>query len=344
MLFAISVTIESIAENEKKTRLIFLAVVCYILDVPKKGFFGASEKEKRVSVRPPGGCRGHKAAGWDRWKRRQAAFFFSPAGGPGLRGHSIKNVRKGAALVGKRVLITCCTPYQLLVAAQVLYAYYPDCQADLIVTDQMSGSRKVLEACRDSGRFGHVYYLEEKRLNNLPRGENLKNIVKGALFPQGLLEGFLRLEQAYDVFLFSNISLMNQYLILGLKRKNPQVRWFLFEDGASTYSSQVGGLVLSTSPKVRMQLYAVQKLSGVYLFHPEELSWKAPCPVYGLPGKYAPETLAFLNRAFQYDSMPDRYDRPVLFFEESYPCDGVEIGDVALMDRVASWWGRRTSL
>ena len=225
--------------------------------------------------------------------------------------------------MGKRVLITCCTPYQLLVAAQVLYAYYPDCQADLIVTDQMSGSRKVFEACRDSGRFGHVYYLEEKRLNNLPRGENLKNIVKGALFPQGLLEDFLRLEQAYDVFLFSNISLMNQYLILGLKRKNPQVRWFLFEDGASTYSSQVGGLVLSASPKVRMQLYAVQKLSGVYLFHPEELSWKAPCPVYGLPGKYAPETLAFLNRAFQYDSMPDRYDRPVLFFEESYPCDGV---------------------
>ena len=306
----------------------------------QKGIFGASEKEKRVSVRPPGGCRGHKAAGWDRWKRRQAAFFFSPAGGPGLRGHSIKNVRKGAALVGKRVLITCCTPYQLLVAAQVLYAYYPDCQADLIVTDQMSGSRKVFEACRDSGRFGHVYYLEEKRLNNLPRGENLKNIVKGALFPQGLLEDFLRLEQAYDVFLFSNISLMNQYLILGLKRKNPQVQWFLFEDGASTYSSQVGGLVLSASPKVRMQLYAVQKLSGVYLFHPEELSWKAPCPVYGLPGKYAPETLAFLNRAFQYDSMPDRYDRPVLFFEESYPCDGVEIGDVALMDRVAELVGK----
>lgn len=49
--------------------------------------------------------------------------------------------------MGKRVLITCCTPYQLLVAAQVLYAYYPDCQADLIVTDQMSGSRKVFEAC-----------------------------------------------------------------------------------------------------------------------------------------------------------------------------------------------------
>ena len=47
--------------------------------------------------------------------------------------------------MGKRVLITCCTPYQLLVAAQVLYAYYPDCQADLVVTDQMSGSWKVFE-------------------------------------------------------------------------------------------------------------------------------------------------------------------------------------------------------
>ena len=260
-------------------------------------------------------------------------FFLFPAGGPGLRGHSIKNGKKGGGACGKSgSLSPAARPISCWWLPRCFYAYYPDCQADLIVTDQMSGSRKVLEACRDSGRFGHVYYLEEKRLNNLPRGENLKNIVKGALFPQGLLEDFLRLEQAYDVFLFSNISLMNQYLILGLKRKNPQVRWFLFEDGASTYSSQVGGLVLSASPKVRMQLYAVQKLSGVYLFHPEELSWKAPCPVYGLPGKYAPETLAFLNRAFQYDSMPDRYDRPVLFFEESYPCDGVEIGDVALMD------------
>ena len=38
--------------------------------------------------------------------------------------------------------------------------------------------------------------------------------------------------------------------------------------------------------------------------------------------------------------MPDRYDRPVLFFEESYPCDGVEIGDVALMDRVAELVGK----
>ena len=36
----------------------------------------------------------------------------------------------------------------------------------------------------------------------------------------------------------------------------------------------------------------------------------------------------------------DRYDRPVLFFEESYPCDGVEIGDVALMDRVAELVGK----
>ena len=44
--------------------------------------------------------------------------------------------------MGKRVLVTCCTPYQLLVAAQVLYAYNPDCQADLVVTDQMSGSRR----------------------------------------------------------------------------------------------------------------------------------------------------------------------------------------------------------
>ena len=191
-------------------------------------------------------------------------FFLSPAApGPARPFH--KKCKKGGGACGKA------GPYHLLHAlsaaggCQVLYAYYPDCQADLVVTDQMSGSRKVFEACRDSGRFGHVYYLEEKRLNNLPRGENLKNIVKGALFPQGLLEDFLRLEQAYDVFLFSNISLMNQYLILGLKRKNPQVQWFLFEDGASTYSSQVGAGALRFPKGAHAALRGAEALRGVSL-------------------------------------------------------------------------------
>ena len=136
----------------------------------QKGIFGASEKEKRVSVRPPGGCRGTRLLDGIGGSGGKPLFSFPWPAARACAANSIKNVRKGAALVGKRVLITCCTPYQLLVAAQVLYAYYPDCQADLIVTDQMSGSRKVFQACRDSGRFGHVYYLEEKRLNNLPRG------------------------------------------------------------------------------------------------------------------------------------------------------------------------------
>ncbi|MGI6254816.1 MAG: polysialyltransferase family glycosyltransferase [Acutalibacter sp.] len=246
--------------------------------------------------------------------------------------------------MGKRILVTCCTPYQVLTAMQVLAAYYPEDRADLIVTDQMSASRKVWEGAKKCGAFGRVYYLEEKRLNGLARGENLKNILRGVLGPEKLLGDFLQLEGAYDVFLFSNMSLMNQYLVLGLKKRNPGLSWMLFEDGASTYSRQVGDLVLSRSLKVRMQLYALQGLKGIYLFHPETLAWKPPCPVYSLPGKYQRGTLEALNRIFQYDQLPDRYDRPVLFFEESYPCDGVDIGDVALVDRVARLVGKENIL
>ena len=42
--------------------------------------------------------------------------------------------------MGKRILAICCTPYQLLVAAQVLACYYPGEEADLILSDQMSGA------------------------------------------------------------------------------------------------------------------------------------------------------------------------------------------------------------
>ena len=142
------------------------------------------------------------------------------------------------------------------------------------------------------------------------------------------------------MFLFSNISLMNQYLILGLKAENPRLTWMLFEDGAETYSPLVGSLVQSASLKVRLQLYAVQRLKGAYLFHPETLDWKPACPVYKLPGEVRPGNPGPAQSDLSVRPRPDRYDRPVVFFEESYPCDGVDIGDLALVNRLAELVGK----
>lgn len=64
--------------------------------------------------------------------------------------------------MGKRILAICCTPYQLLVAAQVLACYYPGEEADLILSDQMSGARKLWEQAKDIWPYGQVYYLEER--------------------------------------------------------------------------------------------------------------------------------------------------------------------------------------
>ena len=66
--------------------------------------------------------------------------------------------------------------------------------------------------------------------------------------------------------------------------------------------------------------------------------------MHKLPQAYAPATLELLNRLFRYDKLGDRYDFPVVFFEESYPCDGVDIGDVALLDRVAKLVGKENVL
>ena len=83
--------------------------------------------------------------------------------------------------MGKRILAICCTPYQLLVAAQVLACYYPGEEADLILSDQMSGARKLWEQAQDVWPYGQVYYLEERRLNRLAHKENAKNILLGAV-------------------------------------------------------------------------------------------------------------------------------------------------------------------
>ena len=109
--------------------------------------------------------------------------------------------------MGKRILAICCTPYQLLVAAQVLACYYPGEEADLILSDQMSGARKLWEQAQDIWPYGQVYYLEERRLNRLAHKENAKNILLGAVAPEKLLERFLHLEGSYDVFLLSLIHI-----------------------------------------------------------------------------------------------------------------------------------------
>ena len=69
--------------------------------------------------------------------------------------------------MGTRVLAICCTPYQLLVAAQVLAVYYPEAQADLIISDQMNNARRLWEQAKEVWPRGRVYYLEEKQLNRL---------------------------------------------------------------------------------------------------------------------------------------------------------------------------------
>lgn len=240
----------------------------------------------------------------------------------------------------KRVLVICCTPYQLLVAVQVLATYYPDAQADLLISDQMNGARSLWESAQKAWPYGDVLFVEEKKLNRLARGKTVGNICQGLLAPEKLLQRFVPVQGSYDVFLFSNISLLNQYLILGLRRRNPQLVWQLFEDGAETYSPLVGNLVQSSSWKVKLQLYQVQKVQALYLFHPETLDWTPACPVYKLSPTYAPETLELLNAIFSYDRLPDRYDQPFLFFEESYPCDQVDIGDVALVDQIAGLVGK----
>ena len=89
--------------------------------------------------------------------------------------------------MGKRILAICCTPYQLLVAAQVLACYYPGEEADLILSDQMSGARKLWEQAKDIWPYGQVYYLEERRLNRLAHKENAKNILLGAVASCGVI-------------------------------------------------------------------------------------------------------------------------------------------------------------
>lgn len=238
----------------------------------------------------------------------------------------------------QKVLVTCSTPYQLLVATQVVSTFFPSFQADLIITDQMNDSKEIYNQCLHHGWWHNVFYLKEKQLNALPMKEKLKGLYASYTSSEKHLRQFIQLHETYDVFLYANLSLMNQYLARCLKGRNKGLCCEIFEDGAMTYAAMFGKLLYSASPKIRLQLSQIQNPHTMYLFSPQSLAYQPTCPVKKIPSAYSWKDLQVLDQIFHYQE--EGYDTPALFFEESYFCDGISIGDIALVERAVKPIGK----
>src|SRR5690606_26490660 len=83
--------------------------------------------------------------------------------------------------------------------------------------------------------------------------------------------------------------------------------------------------------------YIQDRITGIYLFEPNLICWDCPFPVYKIPKPNQNDNnyKKLLNSAFGFDKLQDKYDKKVIFFEESFYRDKIDIGDLEIVKKIA---------
>ena len=242
-----------------------------------------------------------------------------------------------------RILVICNTPFQFVVAAHILSLYYERYEVDLVVSDQFRDSERVVDNARNSGFFHNIYYIHNaahKRGNRLKRfADFIRRIVASVKMASEIGRTH------YDDVLFSNIQIFTKILVSKLRKNNPTCRIHIAEEGLGTYSKLYGA---SDAPTTLYRKYIDKqgifaKLSTLYLFHPQFLSWEFPsekiCKLPLLSSENAP-FMNMLNTLFNYAECKDEYDKKVIFFEESYYVEGESVPDIQIVEQIAQKIGK----
>ncbi len=238
-------------------------------------------------------------------------------------------------------IFLCKTPYQILAATRLAMTQYKEDAADIAVFDTISNYQTLLEPLRASGVYRHVYEYHSRDLDLLTGSARR--------FRPLFYRPDCFWEKPYDFVCFANsLEWVENAIIRAMRRDNPRLSLYWYEDGFSCYSPNCGQSIAQLKSNGLRGLYHRRiysqylHLDGMYVFSPELLEWQPECPVFPIE-KIGPEDKAYwqaVNGIFGYDHLQDRYEQPCIFFEESYYADGVDVGDVDLVTRLAEEIGK----
>lgn len=241
------------------------------------------------------------------------------------------------------ILVVANTPFQIVVACHILQLYYPQAEVDLGISNGIRNAENLVKQARETGAFRKVVYLKNrKRFAKGPLSKPLAwfgNVCSNYRIACSLSKS------KYDLFLFSNISVLTKLLTTKLRRRNSQTRIQLFEEGMSTYTQR---FACGDAPSTLYRRWVDNKgildsLDKLYVFNPAFLAWK---PTNGrvqeLP-RISPKDAAFrklINQIFDYAHCRDKYDKKLIFFEESHALEGFDVPDVEMVGQIANKLGK----
>lgn len=262
----------------------------------------------------------------------------------------------------RNILAVCNTPLQIICALNLKNTIYKRDSFDIIISDHMNLSYRYVEAIKQNGLFNEAYYIESFDLckNAFPGMMNsIFNKIKFYFNRISILKGYidsrLSINKKYDVFLFNNIDTFSVILYEVLWRRNKQIQAYMFEDGYSSYYAQ--GIewkerydkLKSLKQIIKNTIFRIHPLeaniNGQYLYKPEVVEWKAPFKRIKMSeiDVNNKKLVEQFNLLFGYKE-EEKYDEPIIFFEESFRREGLDIGDVNIVKKIADIVGKEKIL
>lgn len=249
----------------------------------------------------------------------------------------------------KEIVFVCNTLFQIIVATHLRYTRFPEAVADIIISNHTKDSAVIVNNLQKTGVYRNVFYTRNK-----------KTIKKGSGFFQRLGYQLSRISEiinntlivnritrkaVYDEILISNISIFTVLLYNKQLKKNRNVVLNIFEEGLSTYAHSFvdADSANSLHRKWINKSGIINNVDRLYLFNPAFLEWNLPNgEIHTIPKINTADTnfINIINTIFNVDRIKDKYDKKIIFFEESHYADGFDVPDVELVNKIAEKFGK----
>lgn len=243
-----------------------------------------------------------------------------------------------------RILFVCNTLYQII-GACCIRKMFPEAEAELILSDHSTASKKICEEFRSTGLiFDKVYYVEtkylyefDKKISKWERCRILKD--------KNTVLGMVNLADTYDKFFCANSEPFTQRVANYVKQTNPAAELNWFEDGLSAYFfdrcyfPSFKGRAKSFFLRALLHVYWLTAcMDNYYVFNPDKMEWNPPAKVQRI-APISSELAAELGKLFNVAACPDKYEEKYIFFEDGFQ-DLEKSADIALVNQIADKVGK----
>lgn len=245
-----------------------------------------------------------------------------------------------------RKLLICESALQIIIAAMLKFDISQEGDVtDIIITDGYNGSKEIAGRITETNFYNHVYYAETRSIL-FPQNWREKCIKLYHLFFYG--KSVLKVTGSelpdYEEVYAWNYDMFTANIRSVLKKKNPKLQSFVYEEGFISYMPYEKILPLYTNEKIinlRNHLLRIgnvtrEDIRGLYLFEPECLMEKVRYPVYQITRQALEkeEFKQFVEYVFNAKKRAEKYNRKYILFEEGFVHNHPEIDDYDLFKKI----------